>query len=314
MHNRCLLAILLCVAMLLGACVARKGKQASMDTDMSPTRTIQVGKLQVLALMDRVAPKSARLFPDLAQYPERKAVFEADSSPSVSRTYVVRMGKNVVLFDSGWGQADNGDTLSLLAANGIQPEHVTHIVLTHLDGDHVAGLVDAKGHTVFPTATLYVPRVEARAWLSHKKEMQPKRSRERIEQARKVLAAYKGRVRQFRSDETILPGITAIDARGHTPGHTAYELASTDMHGNRQALTIVGDLLHHAGVQLRWPSYCAVYDGDPKQAGMVREGLLARAARSGVPIAGMHFAPIGRVEALPEGGFRIEDMGNTKTE
>lgn len=314
MHNRCFSIMLLCAVLLIGACVARKGGQATMDTATTPTRTIQVGDLQVLALMDRVAPKSARLFPDLDKYPERKAVFEADASPAVSRTYVVRMGKNVVLFDSGWGQADNGCTLQLLAANGIQPAHVTHIVLTHLDGDHVAGLVDAKNEAVFPSATLYVPRVEARAWLSNKKEMQPKRPHERIEQARKVLAAYKGRVRQFRSDETILPGITAIDARGHTPGHTVYELTSKDVHGKKQSLTIVGDLLHHAGVQLRWPSYCAVYDGDPKQAAMVREGLLARAARSGMPIAGMHFAPIGRVVALPEGGFGIVDIADKRPE
>ncbi len=314
MHKRCFLAIVLCTALLLSACVARKGRQAPLDTEMSPTRTIQVGDLQVLALMDRVAPASARLFPDLDKYPERKAVFEADANLSVSRTYVVRMGKNVVLFDSGWGQADNGDTLALLASNGIRPPDITHIVLTHLDGDHISGLVDAHNAAVFTAATLYVPRVEARAWLSNKKEMQPKRPRAKIELARKVLAAYKGRVRQFRSDETILPGIAAIDARGHTPGHTVYELTSKDAQGNRKSLTIVGDLLHHAGVQLRWPSYCAVYDGDPKQAGMVREGLLARAVRSGVPIAGMHFAPIGRVEALPQGGFRIVDMANIRPE
>lgn len=308
MNNRRLLAMLLCTVLLLGACVARKGKQATLD--MAPTRTIQVGELQVLALMDREAPASARLFPDLDKYPERKAVFAADASPSVTRTYVVRMGKNVVLFDSGWGQADNGHTLSLLAANGMQPADITHIVLTHLDGDHVSGLVDANDTAVFPMATLYVPRVEALAWLSHKKAMQPKRPKAKIDLARRVLAAYKGRVRQFRSDETILPGIAAIDARGHTPGHTIYELTSKDAQGNRKALTIVGDLLHHAAVQLRWPSFCAVYDGDPKQAAMVREGLLARAARSGVPIAGMHFAQVGRVETLPEGGFRIVDMAD----
>lgn len=312
MYNRCLLAIVLSGVLLLGACAASKGKQATMD--MSPTRTIQVGDLQVLALMDRVAPASARLFPDLNSYPERKAVFEADASPSVSRTYVVRIDKNVVLFDSGWGAADNGCTLSLLATNGILPKDVTHIVLTHLDGDHIAGLVDGNSVAVFPAATLYVPRVEARAWLSSKKEMQPKRPKAKIDLTRKVLAAYKGRIRQFRSDETILPGIAAIDARGHTPGHTVYELSSKDAQGNRKALTIVGDLLHHAAVQLRWPSYCAVYDGEPKQAAMVREGLLTRAARSGVPVAGMHFAAIGRVETLPQGGFRIVDMADIRPE
>ena len=308
MRSRFLLPVIFCVLVLLAACVARNGMQASVD-DRASVRTIHVGDMTVLALLDRAMPASARIFPDLDQFPERKALFEADTSPSVTRTYIVRKGKHTVLIDGGWGPADQGQTLALLQKNGIQPAQITHVLLTHLDGDHVAGLVDGQGQAVFPGASLFVPRVEARAWLSNRPAEQPKRPQAKIALARKVLAAYKGRVKQFRGDDTILQGITAIDARGHTPGHMAYELASVDAKGNRQGLTIVGDLLHHAGLQLRWPSYSAVYDCDPKLAGMVREGLLARAVRTGVPIAGMHFAAIGRVEAVPDGGYRIVDMG-----
>lgn len=311
MRTRFLLPMLLCALMLLPACGARKASQAAID-DRTSVRTLHIGDMTVLALLDRAMPASAKIFPDLDQYPERKAVFEADARPAVSRTYVVRQGKHVVLIDSGWGPADQGQTLTLLQENGIQPAQVTHILLTHLDGDHVAGLVDGQGKAVFPGATVFVPRVEARAWLSSKVEQQPKRPQAKIALARKVLAAYKGRVKQFRGDDIILPGITAIDVRGHTPGHVAYEIVSTDARGNKRGLTIVGDLLHHAGVQLRWPSYCAVYDCDPKLAAMVREGLLARAVRTGTPIAGMHFAAIGRVEALPGGGYKIVDLGLTQ--
>ena len=308
MVTRFLLPVLLSVLLLLPACGARNAKQSAID-DRTSVRTMHIGDMTVLALLDRAMPASAKIFPDLDQYPERKAVFEADARPSVSRTYVVRQGKHVVLIDSGWGPSDQGQTLALLQQNGIQPVHVSHVLLTHLDGDHVAGLVDGQGQAVFPNATLFVPRVEARAWLSSKPTEQPKRPQAKIALARKVLAAYKGRVKQFRGDDSILPGITAIDARGHTPGHVAYEIVSTDAQGNKQGLTIVGDLLHHAGLQLRWPSYCAIYDCDPKLAAMVREGLLARAVRTGVPIAGMHFAAIGRVEPLPGGGYKIVDMG-----
>lgn len=307
MNIRRLFPLVLCALLLLVACHGKKASVTDPAGDLPATRTLRVGDMTVLALLDKAGPASARLFPDLDQFPERKAAFEQDASPAVSRTYVVRKGQNLVLIDSGWGLNDNGRTMSLLAANGIEPAAITHVILTHLDGDHVAGLLDAQGKAAFANATLHVSKVEMRAWQSGHAELVAKRPKAKLDLARRVLAAYKGRIKHFKHDAAVLPGIVPVEARGHTPGHTAIDLTGRDAQGRKQGLTIVGDLIHHAGVQLRWPSYCAVYDCNPKLAAMVREGLLARAARTGIPVAGMHFAAIGRVEALPGGGYRIVD-------
>lgn len=307
MKMRHFIPVLLLAVGLLTAC-AHKAAAPKPEVGEPPLRTLQVGDMTILALLDRATPASARIFPDLDKYPERKAAFEQDKSPAVSRTFVIRQGKKLILVDSGWGTADNGRTLALLAENGIAPAQIDHVLLTHLDGDHIGGLLDAEGKPVYANAILHVSKHEIRAWQGDNALLKAGRPAAKIAQARKVLAVYKKRLRPFKTDETILPGIMAIDARGHTPGHTVFEITGTGSKGQKQGLTIVGDLIHHAGVQLRWPAYCAVYDCAPKRAAMMREGLLARAARSGVPVAGMHFAPVGRVEALPGGGYKIVDL------
>ena len=58
----------------------------------------------------------------------------------------------------------------------------------------------------------------------------------------------------FRFGEEVLPGIKALDASGHTPGHTVFETDS---------LLIVGDLLHAAALQIPRPEVCTIYDMNP---------------------------------------------------
>ena len=47
-----------------------------------------------------------------------------------------------------------------------------------------------------------------------------------IQRARSILSFYRDRVKTFDFDEEVLPGMLARDARGHTMGHTRYDLDS----------------------------------------------------------------------------------------
>lgn len=107
-------------------------------------------------------------------------------------------------------------------------------------------------------------------------------------QVRKVLHAYGSRVRTFRFGEEVLPGIKALDASGHTPGHTVFETDS---------LLIVGDLLHAAALQIPRPEVCTIYDMNPSGAVQVRRRFYEFAASSPKPVAGMHlpYPGIGRI-------------------
>lgn len=189
----------------------------------------------------------------------------------------------------------HGRTRELLAANGVWPEDVTDVLLTHLDEDHIRGLIH-QGRPVYPKAALRLSKPEYERWIVQGADREP----EYIALARQVMAAYKGRVELFEQGKAVLPGITPIDAGGHTAGHTGYDVTSGD-----KGLTIVGDLLHVASTQLRHPDCSPVFDADPARAAAARERILARLSSGDRLIAGMHFSQIGKVRRAPAGGYLI---------
>ncbi len=114
-----------------------------------------------------------------------------------------------------------------------------------------------------------------------------------------VIAAYQGRLETFDFDRPPVPGITALNAVGHTPGHTAFLLESGEA-----KLLFIGDLIHAAALQFPQPDECATYDRDPLQAVASRRALLDRAIKDRLPVAGAHipFTGLGWVQADDRGG------------
>lgn len=263
MLRRFVIAATLCVACVVGA---------------ETPRTFALGEETLIAIQDAPSTMARRLFPALSDA-DFVALVGGAAAPSSINVFVLRRGERDILVDAGNG-GTRGAMLATLKSVGIQPDAIEDILLTHMHGDHIGGLIDDSGTAVFPKATLHVSIPERDYWLK-----QPGRNGD---QARKVFAAYAGRIKTFAFDENPLPGITALDASGHTPGHTAYE---TDN------LLIVGDLLHAASVQIPRPDMSSAYDVDPAKAAETRLRLYERAAASGKPMAGMHlpYPGLGRI-------------------
>lgn len=259
---------------------------------------MDLGQLHILAITDAEGTMSKDLLPELSNFPAYAGVFEHGPVPSVVRTYFLKDGDHNILFDAGWGDElqKKGQTLELLKQAGIEPGSITDIILTHLDSDHIGGLLKKELKT-YPNATLWISRPEYEAWF---KGEGLTRSPSAIAFAQNVLKSYKGKIRQFDFGEEILPHIRAIDAAGHTPGHTAYEISS---HGNK--LIIAGDLLHIAPVQLPVPVLSTIYDMDQQKAAQTREKILRAAAKDGSLVAGMHFPMISSVLEREDGGFMM---------
>ena len=89
-----------------------------------------------------------------------------------------------------------------------------------------------------------------------------------------------------------------MDAAGHTPGHTADDLAA-----GADKMTIAGDILHIAPVQLARPDLSTVYDMDGEKAAQARERLLDRASSERALFAGMHFSMVSDVRKIPGNGY-----------
>lgn len=254
-----------------------------------------VGDLDVLVLRDADVSMGQQLLPGLAKdAPEFVAVFQNGPVPAVDQTFYFKKGDRSVLVDAGWGKEHKveGHTADLLHENGIAEDDITDVLLTHMDTDHIGGLLN-NGEPVYPNATLWISKPEYEAWVGGGGV---NRSQAAVDLAKKVAAAYK--VKQFDYGDEILPGVTAVDAAGHTPGHTAYDIAS----GNDK-MTIAGDILHIAPVQLPRPDLSTTYDMEGEKAAASRERLLNRAAEERALFAGMHFPMVSDVRKIPGGGY-----------
>jgi glyoxylase-like metal-dependent hydrolase (beta-lactamase superfamily II) len=213
--------------------------------------------------------------------------FPDGTYPSETNTFLIRDGARIVLVDTGFG----GALFEALDELGLKPADVDAVLLTHLHGDHTGGLVK-DGKALFPKARVYLARQERAAAQAN---------------ALQLLAVYGDRVETFEPSPLggaaaeILPGIKAIAAFGHTPGHTAFLVES-----GGQGLIIWGDLMHVQGIQFPLPDTTVTYDTEPAMAAAVRKEILDYAAERRIPIGGMHlqYPAIGTVEKAG-GGFRF---------
>lgn len=300
--------VLLALFLFVAGCAGQTGDGApaaaesfplsAVSENMRPgyVQTVALNNITVLSLVDSPHIFQAGEVREMDKHPELKALMPGGKFQAVIKTYLVKTGGRLVLVDGGMGKdlGVDGRTVDILAAQGITPADVTDILLTHMDIDHVGGLIH-MGKAVFPNATLHVSRPEYEAWTAGAVD----RPSNQIAVGQDAAAAYKGKTKVFDYGEEVLPGIVAVDAHGHTPGHTVFDITS----GNK-GLTIVGDLLHVYPVQLRSPQVCTIYDTVPRAIAS-RERTLARLSAGDRLIAGMHFPMIGKVRVASTGGYVI---------
>jgi len=217
--------------------------------------------------------------------------------------YLVNTGSKLVLIDTG-AAGLFGPTLGKLVANlkasGYQPEQVDEIYITHMHPDHVGGLI-ADGKLVFPNATVRADTREGGFWLSQANmDKAPADGKGFFQGAmaslNPVVAA--GKFKAFDGETELVPGVRAVPAYGHTPGHTIYVVESQ---GNK--LVLWGDLMHVAAVQFALPATTIQFDVDSKAAAPQRQKNYADAAQKGyyVGVAHVSFPGIGKLRADGKG-------------
>lgn len=274
--------VLMMVSMLLLGCTGQskqsKEKSAKSDTadiqvqqnDNKLLSTMELDNMKVTWIRDnandRIMPLS--LFPDATKAQIDSLSLQDGVPASVSIFLVEKDGKRI-LFDAGMGAPDSKLPEGLKALN-INPSEIDYLYITHFHGDHIGGMMK-EGVPVFSNAQVYVSKVEYDAWM--------KMPADKKSQVENTMKAYKDRLHQFAFGDTLPCDVVAMEAAGHTPGHTVFRT------GN---LLVIGDLMHGAALQLKYPEICATYDMDKSGAVKSRKHYVQYARENGLVIAGMH--------------------------
>lgn len=271
---------------------------------------LQLGQFEVTALYDGAIELDAKLLKnaksgDLQRLSSRMFVGNPKMTTAVN-AYLVNTGSHLVLVDTGAGKL-LGPTLGFVLENmraaGYEPGQVDTVVITHLNVDHMGALEDADGRPVFPNARVLVSEEDNGYWLSQQAaDAAPPALQPFFKMARDVAAPYlaSGQWATFSEGSVLVPGIRAVSAFGHSPGHTAYAVES-----DGKKLLIWGDVVHAHAVQFARPGVSIEFDIDRKSAVATRRSLMKNMASSRSLVAGAHlpFPGIGHIRAEGKGGF-----------
>jgi glyoxylase-like metal-dependent hydrolase (beta-lactamase superfamily II) len=217
--------------------------------------------------------------------------------------FLINTGSKLVLIDTGAAQLF-GPTLGRLVDNlkaaGYQPEQVDEIYITHMHPDHIGGLL-AGGKAAFPNAIVRADQHDADFWLSQANlDKAPADGKGSFQGPMAALKPYvdAGKFKPFNGNTDLMPGIKAVAAPGHTPGHSTYLIESQ---GNK--LMLWGDLMHVAAVQFPEPSVTIQFDSDSKAAAVQRKRAYAEAAKQGYLVGAAHlsFPGLGHLRAEGKG-------------
>jgi glyoxylase-like metal-dependent hydrolase (beta-lactamase superfamily II) len=213
-----------------------------------------------------------------------------------------------ILVDTGFGEYDPTDRAdpivsvrgvqltdgldAALASLGVSREDVTHVLITHMHGDHIVGAtrqVSVQRLPAFPNARYVVMEAE---WNAAPEFHQNARA---IDAQKEALLAARA-VDLVPGDTEIVPGVDLIAAPGESPGHAIVRIAP-----DGQVVYCIGDLFHY-------PAEFSHFDWIPlyrDRATLVatRERLVPQFAEEDAWLIPAHhvFPAIGKVERTANG-------------
>jgi len=288
--------------------VAASAAPAQVKTQAPGFYRYAVGDFEVTALYDGYLGIDPALLdgikPDALQKLLARSFLEK-GQPAVTsvNAYLVNMGDHLVMVDAGTAKCFNAPLGRLpqnLRAAGYAPEDVDTILITHLHGDHICGLVAEDGKPAFPNAAVWMPEADAAYWLDEKTAAAlPENKQTPFRLARQSVAPIKAAgLFHLLKPGAVLPGVTALDISGHTPGQTAYLFQSKG-----EAFLAVGDIVHLHMVQFARPETSLRFDVDRKAAMAARRALMEKVSATRWAIGGAHlpFPGIGHVRKEGKG-------------
>jgi glyoxylase-like metal-dependent hydrolase (beta-lactamase superfamily II) len=269
----------------------------------------KVGDITLTAINDGFARRPLEGFIRNAELADVKKAMEqaflpADALNISFTTLVVQNGDKLTLIDTGNGDSGaptSGRWAANFKAAGFDPKDVSSVVFSHFHGDHINGFRLKDGTAMFPNAEVMVPAAEWAFWMDDARmNAAPEAMKGAFGGVRRVFGPVAKDVKQFEAGKEILPGITAVAAHGHTPGHTTFVLAS-----GAAKLMVMSDTTNHPALFVRNPDWSAVFDQDPDMARATRRKLLDMVSADKMQVAFYH-APFPATGHIAKSGNGFE--------
>jgi glyoxylase-like metal-dependent hydrolase (beta-lactamase superfamily II) len=235
-----------------------------------------------------------------------QAMAEAGIDPALMvaqhTSTVIDTGDELVLVDTGAGPSGlpvTGMLIDNLRREGIQPEEITVVFLTHAHADHVGGNVTATGNPLYPNARYVMAQAEWDFWSDEAAvtEAIPNADARQgnLDSFQQNLLPLEGTIELIDDGAEVAPGLTAIATPGHTPGHMGLQVES-----DSATLWVLGDVALHP-LQLQYPDFTGLFDTDPELTAETRRAIFGQIAGSGQATF-KHFDPFPSLgEAVAEG-------------
>lgn len=218
----------------------------------------------------------------------------------------IQRGDTLAVFDAGNGvtpaAASNGKMIANMAAAGIDPARVTHVIQSHFHGDHINGLLGADNGRAFPNAEVLVPAPEWAWWTDETNSTRsPEGQRGNFANTARRFAPYRDRVKPFQPGAEVIPGVSSIAAHGHTPGHTIFRIADGDAQ-----FMFLADVTNRPELMAPRPDWQIVFDFDGAMAAATRRRVLDMVATDRIRVTGYHYPfPANGFIARQGNGFRF---------
>lgn len=280
---------------------------------MSGFHSFSVGQFQCVAVSDGTnAYPAAHVFTN-APPQRRDQVLRQHNLPSDAivlyhACLAVDTGKHRVLVDTGIGPGGvptAGMLLQSLNTAGIDPASVDTVVLTHGHPDHI-GTNTREGRPTFPNARYIISKTDLNFWTSTSTldrlasgDFYGVRDIDQFVEGwiRNHLLPIRSRIETIDGEREIVPGVRAIPAPGHTPGHISVQVSSAN-----QTLLCTADAVIHP-IHLQEPDWFPMFDVDKDEAARTRRKILDRAAADKAMLLTYHFPfpGLGRVTQQARG-------------
>jgi glyoxylase-like metal-dependent hydrolase (beta-lactamase superfamily II) len=280
---------------------AARAAAPMMGASAAQMRRITLGGFEVTTLLVGSFPREEPqgIFGMNVSAEEFAAVSEDNFlSTDVSQFFftptVVNTGESLILFDTGLNAAG---TVGALEAAGYSADQIDTVVLTHMHGDHIGGLMN-EGSPTFANASYATGRVEFDHWAGAENEGFEANVRPMAE-----------RMSFLEDGQDVVTGVTAMAAFGHTPGHMVYRIESEGA-----GLVLFADLANHPVWSLARPDWEVRFDADKAAAAASRRRVLDMIASERLPAIGYHmpFPAMGYVARREDGFQWVPESGQLR--